>query len=212
VTLSSIVTNTTTGIITFTIAGVTASGKPDDVPIVAQHSTRGELDKKTLSVIIPKGIPDSHPTFNGPVTPVNLVTNASTIPADPSVPAGQVRLATHWKTTLTIPVNDQFDIRCGDIYAGATVTEGGVVTNLTLSSAGTYDDKVGLFRTPVGGGLVPAGSPTALAWPTQPTLTTTTFERDISRDVEVDGFQLDPGAWSRTAELTLPNNLEVIWP
>ena len=48
ITLSNIVTNTTTGIITFAITGVTASGKPDDVPIVAQHSTRGELDKKTF--------------------------------------------------------------------------------------------------------------------------------------------------------------------
>ena len=86
------------------------------------------------------------------------------------------------------------------------------MTNLTLSSARTYDDTVSLFRLPVGGGLVPSGSPTALAWPSQPTLAAIAFERDVSRDVEVDGFKLDPGAWGRTAEITLPNNLEVVWP
>jgi hypothetical protein len=148
VTLSGFQTNTSTGVITFTITGVSASGDPGDVPVVARHATAGELDRETCSVIIPKSIKEPQPPFEGPVVPTRYLLNAGTSPVVWDLPAPRavgVIVALH---TLELTVIDQFTQLCGDVYAGADITENNnQKINQVLKASSTYSDPVFIFRT-----------------------------------------------------------------
>ena len=152
--------------ITFKLVGTARSAARGDTDWTATYSG-GTVDHP-VTVVVPAKVGTPHDTVGGGLVSANRLLDATTSPAAPFVPAGQVLRATVHLRFTTITVIDQFNHRLGNIYVGATVTEGGANINQPLSATGTDSDPVGVaaFLT----ATVPAGSPAALAWPTQPLL------------------------------------------
>lgn len=215
VTISNIVNNN--GTITFDIVGTSkdnVSEKPDDIDVKLVHSSAGVLATDTTCVVIPKRIVKPHqvPPPSTP-TPNNMLANENSTPAHEAVAAPDVSRITFYGVTLTVQVEDQLKMPCGDIYAGSEITESESPINQQLTAASTYSDPVGiLFLKDGQNGFWPPGSPQAQAWPTDPPAPAQNVTRDISRAVEVDGFVLEGGTGPRTATLTSAGLLTINWP
>jgi len=202
-TLSGFATNTSTGVITFTITGVTASGTLGDVPIVATHATAGELDKETLSVIIPKSIKEPQPPFEGPVVPTRRLLNQQTSPVVFDLPAPRAVGVIMAGKTLELTVIDQFTLLCGDVYAGADITEfTNQKINQVLTAASTYSDPVFVFRLgPIFNNIAGAD---AVAWVNGGTAADNppTYSETQNIPVQVDTFPMTNGIKNRVVSYT----------
>lgn len=202
------------GVISFDLVGTIKSDKPGDTYVEADYWTGGSV-KKTATVIIPADVGKPHPTFDGVVTPFNLVGNASSSPSFfPSPPSSPINtdLQTLWITTLTIPVVDQFGSPCADLYDGSIITEnGGTPINKTLSGS-SYTDPVGpgisIFTT--------ASDPRVALWPISQPQNDNKLpvgkKFDSAPSVEVDGFTLTPGLAGRSFTYMGNNRLKIEWP
>jgi hypothetical protein len=182
-----------------------------DAMIIATHSSGG-MSKYPVSVVVPFQVGTPHDVTGGGLVAANRVLDATTSPAIIGLPPGQVQLATIYVRFLNILVWDQFGDTIGTLYAGAAVTElGGIAINQNLTAASTYSDPVGFFFVPVIA-VVPAGSPAALAWPTQPLapMQARTATQNIS--VQIDGFALTPAIVNRGVTATPPNTVTITWP
>jgi hypothetical protein len=202
----------TNNVITFDLVGNTKSMARGDAMIIATHSS-GSMTKYPVSVVIPSQVGTPHDLTGGGVVAANRVLDATTSPAAPGLPAGQVLLATIYVRFLNIIVWDQFGDTIGTLYQGALITEGGTSINQTLTMASTYADPTGIARFPAVN-VVPAGSPAALAWPTQPLIPIPPggVTVNTSSPVEVDGFALSPAVVNRSATANPPGSVTITWP
>lgn len=204
------------GTITFTVTALGRSFALLDADATVTHSTVGALAVDKSSVVVPFKIATPHPTFNGPVTPTRQLRNATTTPPL-AVPAPEAHGVIDCGTTLSIKVLDQFNIACGDVYAGAAVTESDSPINAFLRPDSTYPDQLGVsqdniaFRNIAGpnaqlwlnGGLPPYVNPRPGDSGPQ------------NVKVEIDGISLFEAIVGRQLILTVVGdvfNLEVRWP
>lgn len=203
------------GVITFDVVGNTKSQNRGDASIAADHSSDFYFVQYTASVVVPSQIATPHDTNGGGVVVANRVLDATTSPFIGNLPPGDVLLATTYGRVLTITVWDQFGEPIGDIYQGAAVSEddpsGGThPLNQLLTAASTYSDPVG---TAAINSVVTAGSPDALAWPSQPQMPLTlSGSFPATLNVYVDGFLLNPAIVSRTLTFSPPNSVTITWP
>jgi hypothetical protein len=210
--------------INFDVAGLQKSDPetPGDARITATDPT-GVTPPQTVSVVVPAEVATPHDCSGsgGPVNGRNYAENATTAPAQPNIPPGQVVLVTAYYLPLQITVHDQFHQLVGDIYDGAAITEtiqaGGIMgapINATLNSSSTYTDRVGADWkpqvNPIAGwpttltqqGIVPAGSEQANAWLSSQSLPMQDHEEVQIAGVEVDGFPLNPGIVDRRVKIS----------
>ncbi len=197
-------------IITFDLVGNTRSTTRGDATIIATQSN-GSMTKFPVSVVVPAAVATPHDVTGGGLVAANRVMDASTSPAIIGLPAGQVQLGTIYVRFLNILVHDQFGDTIGTLYAGAAITERGFAINQNLTAASTYSDPVGFFFVPLVA-IVPAGSPAAIAWPTQPLLPMDARTATQNIPVEVDGFALTPAIVNRRVTATPPNGITITWP
>jgi hypothetical protein len=131
------------------------------------------------------------------VEAVNYSLNKTTSPALINVPATRTVPITGWFHWLTVVVKDQFGHALTDLYTGVEVQEllpAGTPKriNQQLSSAGTYQDPVGVYR--IGHNQeMRAGAP---------------IVQDFG--VKVGGHRI--GTVKRTVIYTPPKYVEIVWP
>jgi len=219
---SNVSVNTTTGIITFKIVGITKSDAQGDASIEAK-SGNNVLRTALVSVVIPAKIATPHDTAGGGVVIENRVTDATTSPAAFDIQPGQVILVTIYARFLTVTVQDQFSNPLDDIYVNAEVSElvGSSYRSINspLSATGTFLDPFGF---PIGNSVVVAGSSEANNWLTAAKIPAPSgCEADQQNvEVKVDGFSLNPAIVNRSVTLcgngssttSPPVQLNVLWP
>jgi len=204
------------GTITFDVVGNTKSTNRGDASITATHPV-GLVVTKTVSVVVPSAIATPHDTTGGGLIIDNRVLDTTTSPGV-AVPPGQVKLKTEYMHYLTIVVKDQFGDLLGDLYEGANVSEtiGGVTVpiNRTLSSSSTYTDPTGILVGLDDPPTVAAGSPAALAWPTDPQLQIPPGGGSSLENlpVQIDGFLLNPAIVNRLVTWSPPFTVDITWP
>jgi hypothetical protein len=203
-------------VITFDLVGTARSSNRGDQIITATH-TSGLTADHPVSVVVPGQIATPHDVTGGGVVLFNGVFDETTKPSVFNLQPGNVFLATLLARVLTITVLDQFGDTIGGLYQGAKITELLVEpkfrpTNQDLTAASTYSDPVGAFFTPPVS-QVPANSPEANAWPSQPHVLPVQPDSGGSNPlVRVDGFLLNPGVVNRTVVITPPSTLTITWP
>jgi hypothetical protein len=214
--------NTSGGVITFGVVGVTKSDDPGDASIQVKRSGN-TLSTAPVSIVVPAKVATPHDTQGGGVIIENRVLDASTSPAIIGLPSGQVQLSTIYVRILSITVRDQFDALIGDIYPGAEVSElsGGSYhsINQSLTTSSTYSDPVGVS---LASSVVAAGSSAANSWPTQAKIPAPAgcFPDTQNIAVRVDGFNLNPAIANRMVEIcgngssttSPPVSLTITWP
>jgi hypothetical protein len=210
--ITVVMTNGSANPIRFDVVGVSPSTAAGDTAVVFTHSEAGKCEEAPVTVIVPKKIGTPHPQFGpAPVVPTNALLNSATIPAAWDTAPPDVDRSINCVTVLTVTVLDQFDARCGDLYAGAFITEdGGRDINVTLSAGSDYPDSVGVLFVDQNGPYAPT-DPAVVNWLTQPVPAVQSSTQNTSRDVEVDGFSIG-NTGTRTAIFTAPNILEIRWP
>jgi hypothetical protein len=198
--------------------------KGGDTQIVAKKDST-KVGEVNAIVKIPKGIGRPHPQritdAEQLVTASNQLGSSTSSPAyvsDPPLPAGDVHLWTVFCHYLTVPVDDQFEARLDDLYAGVKVEERDVnlpwtYINQDMTSAGTYSDPVGLLipKSP-GPADVAADSAAAEAWLTGATMampTLPSFTQFIA--VAVGGHLLAPSISNREVQGFPPDKVRIIW-
>jgi Big-like domain-containing protein len=210
---------TSNGVINFDCVGKNQSGSHGDGTIKANH-TGMVIGTAAVDVLVPHNVSATHDTTGGGVVAANLVLDASTSPGWVCLPAGQVKLITGYYRFLNITVCDQFGGLMGDLYEGAEVSEFASCDNQyhsinqPLTTSSTYVDPTGLSASQTNGSVVPAGSPEAQSWPSQPLIT---FQGSASNTdnigVRVDGFQLNPGIVNRQWTISSsPPSVTIAWP
>jgi hypothetical protein len=204
-------TNGSANPIQFDVVGVSPSTAAGDTAVVFTHAEAGKCEEAPVTVIVPKKIGTPHPQFGpAPVVPTNALLNSGTIPAAWSTPPPDVDRSVNCVTVLTVTVLDQFDARCGDLYAGSFITEAGLDINVTLSAGSDYLDTVGVLFVDQNGPYAPT-DPAVASWLTQPVFSVPSETKDITKNVEVDGFSIG-NTGTRTAIFTAPDILEIRWP
>jgi hypothetical protein len=220
-TLSDVVPNSSTGVITFRVVGNLTAGSTNegDQNITASHNVEPYFVRKNVTVVVPFQVGTPHDTAGGGVVVSNQVLGPTSSPAWYGLPAGQVFLATTYKRVLTITVWDKWNHAIGDLYGGAEISENlGSITatiNQFLSSASTYSDPVGYAEPRTSGpSVVAAGSADAVAWPSAPQvpLQGTVGPSAQNIDVFVDGFPLNPAIVNRTVTVSPPSSVTITWP
>lgn len=201
--------------IKFDLVGVTRSTTRGDASIIATH-TSGVTVKQAVSVVVPAQVATPHDTNGGGLVSQNVALDATTSPAlgDP-IPPGTVALVTIYDRFLNITVKDQFGDLIGDLYQGASITEGGIPINQSLSAASTYSDPVGpvFAKSPdIAVTVVPRGSADATAWSSQPLVPMQFRSTTQNIPVEVDRFSLHPAIENRQVTATQPNTVTITWP
>lgn len=216
------------GTITFNAKGTSATpaNMPNgDTRVEARLGNR-VLATANVVVVIPTAVGTPHPTFNGRVTGSNIIMDATTSPAFFGIlPAGEVKLATAYTTTLNVPVVDQFGTQLNAIYAGTAVTEQqGFAINQNMQANGTYRDPVGLLQIPRAN--TPRERPPGTANPQLAAHTGNPAPRfpPVARNfnqnklVQVGGHMLNPAVVNRQVTITLiagsntQANLRIVWP
>jgi hypothetical protein len=205
--------------VTFKVKGKTASdpNMQDDVTLTATSDANPTGDSIDISVVIPAKVDSPHHQgiFNNVRWSPHVLDRDSHPPA-PNCPIGSVYPANGAFVDLTIEVVDQYGNGIGDLYEGAEITENdGIKINRKLDRESKYIDTTGGYLPVTDGEGKAVTFPKAVGanWLKQPSRNVQNSDlKDCSRDVEVDGFKLNPGVVNRKYRTIYPDKLEIIWP
>lgn len=221
---SDVSADTSTGIVTFKVVGVSPSDNQGDSTLTINHSGTSVITAP-VTVVVPYKIATPHDTTGGGVIVENRALNITTSPALPNIPANQFMLMTVYLRNLTISVLDKWNNPVGDLYQGAEITEGVSSTvikiNQFLTSSSTYSDPVGFGE---GTTVVNANDPMVTAWPSQPKIPLRNGTQSGTQNlaVFVDGFRLNPdpaisnrvvtGVGNGNSVASPPVSVTILWP
>jgi hypothetical protein len=225
--VSTVSTNTTSGVITVKVVGKTKSTQRGDFSLYANHTTAGLFPKGPggtplpggfpVTVVVPGAIagpPNYQHDTTGTLAVQNMALNLTTSPTK-NIDSGHVELDTIYARFLTITVLDQFGDPLGNLYQNAEVEEnifGTLVSiNSPLSATGTYSDPVGAV---LHGNKVAKGDPSIADWlkPDAAKLPLMADSEPQTIAVSVDQFALTPSVAGRTWTATPPNSITISWP
>jgi hypothetical protein len=135
---------------TFKIRGIQGSEQTRDVVLTA--SAQGFANGyQAITVSVPAKFGKLETPVEEAVEPVIAAVDSTTTPPDPRVPTGKHNISTRLTVNMTVRVADKWGNDIGDLYQGASITEGDASINQSLSSDSVYTDPVGFGGT-IGGG------------------------------------------------------------
>lgn len=221
--LTNLVKNETTGVITFDLVGTVKSATKGDAWLKADvTSVTGGTFTRKVSVVVPNKIAIPHQGGVHIIGGQKLYKfDANTSPAEAQVPAGKAMVVMGAYFFMTIVVTDQFDEKVGALYLGSDITEGGTKINQKLNADSNYSDPVGVGQ-PIpdinnGNGMFWNWNDPNLQQALKPENNPfVPFENSPwifkNEAVEVDGFPLNPGIVNRKIRFLAPDKIEINWP